>query len=440
MAFPTVEAVNGGNEGLDTINHTVNLPAGINAGDLLLVFFCADGNPTITFPAGWTPLFQTAYGAKFGCWRRVADGGEGATINVTTSSSERSAHTSYRVTGYSGTPEVGTTTVGDSTAPNPSSLTTTWAVDDTLWLAACGYDSYGTMSAYPTNYTNGRNDHIWDSNGCGVGTARRNRNIRTEDPGAFTLSQAQPWVANVVAIAPVGAAPPPPPGAGFPQVLAVNGGNNPVQSFNHTVNLPAGIDAGDLLLVFFAADRDPTITFPGGWTQLFQAGGVPVTFGCWYRVASGGEGATITVATDASKMSAHTSYRITDYTGTPEAGTPAIGCGQNHNPSGVTPTWGALNTLWFAADGYDGQEDIEGYPTNYLNGRNDFANNSQGCGVGTARRELNAVSDDPDTFATGNSVDYVATTVVVQPLAPPAAGGGGAGGVTAAAGILLAGA
>lgn len=59
----------------------------------------------------------------------------------------------------------------------------------------------------------------------------------------------------------------------FPQVAAVNGGNNNVDSTDHTVNLPASIGAGDLLLVFFASDSDgdPIITFPESWTELFQS-------------------------------------------------------------------------------------------------------------------------------------------------------------------------
>lgn len=203
MAFPQVAAVNGGNDLVNQMNHTVNLPAGINAGDLLLVFFCSDGNPVITFPGGWTQLFQTISGGlvAFCCWYRIADGGEGATITVNTSLNQKTAHTSYRITGYSAVPEVGVSATGVSANPDPPNLAPSWGAKDTLWFASCGYDDGAkTVNAYPANYLNGRNDRSNSVTGCGVGTAERDLNASPENPGTFTLSGADEWVANTVAI------------------------------------------------------------------------------------------------------------------------------------------------------------------------------------------------------------------------------------------------
>lgn len=209
--YPVVAAENGGYHATSATEHTVNLPSGIQAEDLLLVFFVSDGTPTITFPEGWTQLFQTAddSAVKFGAWYRIADGGEGATITVTTSASEWTAHTSYRITGYSGTPEVGTPTTGASANPDPPSLTPSWGAKDTLWFAIQGNDSNKTVSDYPADYTDGRNDYGNSIVGCGVGSARRELNATSEDPGTFTLSASEQWIANTVAIQPaaVGEAP-----------------------------------------------------------------------------------------------------------------------------------------------------------------------------------------------------------------------------------------
>ena len=203
----------------------------------------------------------------------------------------------------------------------------------------------------------------------------------------------------------------------FPQVAAVSGGNNASDSKQHTVNLPDGIQSGDLLLVFFAADGYPTITFPGGWTQLFQtANSSYVAFGAWYRIADGEEGATITVETSTWEMSAHTSYRITGYSGTPEAGISATSNSSWPDPPSLTPTWGAEDTLWFACEGNDHQYSVSSYPTNYADGRNDIASPSTGCGVGTCRRELNAVSENPGTFTIAASEQWVANIIAIQPI------------------------
>ena len=207
MAFPQVAAVNGGHQDTDVTNHTVNLPADISSGDLLLVFFACDSfsvPDTITFPEGWTELFQTPYldeaRLTFGAWYRIADGEEGATISVTTSSVEQSAHTSYRITGYSGTPEVGTHAAGSSTTPDPPSLTPTWGAKDTLWFACEANDDDDHTTAYPTDYTDGRYDMGTTSSGVNVGTARRELNAVSEDPGTFTIYLAEQWIANTVAI------------------------------------------------------------------------------------------------------------------------------------------------------------------------------------------------------------------------------------------------
>jgi hypothetical protein len=204
LDFPIVAGVNGGKNETDSTSHTVNLPSGISVGDLLIVFFVSDGNPTITFPSGWTQLFNVNNGSevRFGAWYRIADGTEGSTINVTTSASEQSAHTSYRIINYSGVPEAGTTATGTSSFPNPPILTPSWGAKNTLWISAIGNDFNRTVFEYPTNYVGGRNDFADTTGGVGVGTAWRKLNASSEDPDVFTISASEEWVANVVAIAP----------------------------------------------------------------------------------------------------------------------------------------------------------------------------------------------------------------------------------------------
>lgn len=205
MPFPEVVAVNGGNNNTDSTSHTVNLPAGIQAGDLLLVFFVCDAPATvdITFPEGWTLVIErvTFPQCKTTCYKRIADGGEGATITVTTSVAEKSAHTSYRIISTTGTTQ-GISRSGTDDSPDPPNLIPVWGAKDTLWFAATGYDYNRTITSYPTNYTDGRNDIADSTTGCGMGTARRELNAASEDPGVFTLSAADGWGAFTVGIEP----------------------------------------------------------------------------------------------------------------------------------------------------------------------------------------------------------------------------------------------
>lgn len=214
----------------------------------------------------------------------------------------------------------------------------------------------------------------------------------------------------------------------YPLVVSVNGGNNNTDSTSHTVNLPGSIVAGNLLLVFFSVDGNPTITFPAGWTQLFntartEGGTTYVRFGCWYRIATGTEGATITVNTSGpsgSQRSAHTSYQISNYTGVPVSAT-ATNNNQYPDPPILTPAWEAADTLWFATCGYDqGQRTVTGWPANYtMNQRNERSNDANGVGVGTAGRQYNAASENPGTFTISASQRWVAATVAIRPVAPP---------------------
>lgn len=199
-----VEATAGDNYASDGTSHTVTLPDDIEAGDLLLAFFGADGVPVITFPAGWTQIYQVATGSiiKSGAWYRVADGSETATISVTTSNAEMTAHTVYLISkdSYTGTPESATAT-GSSANPNPPNLDPSWGAEETLWFSSSLNDTGTTsVTAYPANYTDGRNDRANNVGGCGLGTARYSTIATDENPGAFTLEIYEPWIAATVAV------------------------------------------------------------------------------------------------------------------------------------------------------------------------------------------------------------------------------------------------
>jgi len=153
--------------------------------------------------------------------------------------------------------------------------------------------------------------------------------------------------------------------ADFPQIVgyAISGHYSRVN--NHTVSLPSGIEAGDLLLVFYADEgRNTTATFPEGWTVLYNRyyysphyTNNPDRFirgAVLYRIADGTEGATITISTGEGEpnreRSVHNTYRIKKgtYMGVPEASSPVIFSGRYADPPNLTPSWGIMPTLWIA--------------------------------------------------------------------------------------------
>ena len=189
-AFPTVAATNTSVNDSDTTSHVVSLPAGIASGDLLIVFIAIDTRDvipamTFTWPVGWTELYDQEDASDIGhtAGYRRADGGEGATITVTSTEADQSAHVSYRITGHHATsdPESANTT-GSGTGADPPGLNpANWGAEDTLWLIGAGLDRPGTgnsnFSTDPTNYTDAIEGTGANSTGTRMRSLRRELNI-----------------------------------------------------------------------------------------------------------------------------------------------------------------------------------------------------------------------------------------------------------------------
>jgi len=199
MPFPAVASTNSSQQAANTTSHTVNLPAGIAAGNLLFIFFNVTGVTNVNTPTNWNSLINLPGTGPDGATPRtvvfykVADGTEGSTVTITTSASKKSQHFTYRITDYSGTPEVSTGATGTTTSPDPDSLTPLGGSKDYLWIAVTAWVmDLGNMalSAYPTNYTDNQLSNKTGSTGDhnGMAVATRNNTASSENPGAFTLT------------------------------------------------------------------------------------------------------------------------------------------------------------------------------------------------------------------------------------------------------------
>jgi hypothetical protein len=215
MAFPTVESVTPTSFASASTTHNVAMPATVNAGDLLVILFTTGGGTSVTNPSGWTEEYNAAIDTVSNafCTAKLAAGDEGGTtVNLATADSVRGAAQVYRISGWFGTLATGLDSAIAAAAfgstPNPPSLNPSeWDEEDTLYMAVAHLGAFGrTISAYPTNYTDG----TFTSDGagvCGTGSARRELAAASDDPGAFTLSSFDWARAATIAIRP--AAPPP---------------------------------------------------------------------------------------------------------------------------------------------------------------------------------------------------------------------------------------
>jgi hypothetical protein len=205
--YPVIAATNTSAKiGQMGTTHTINLPAGIQSGDLLLIFWTDETTSSTapTTPSGFTQLYtQTTSNEVRRAWYKIANGTESATINVT-GGDERSAHISYRIAKntYIGTPEVGTVATGTSNAPNPPSLSPTWPLAHTLWIAASHSEGNTAAMTGPSGYTGliQSNTGSTGSSNSTTATAHLFSQSSSQDPGTFSLSTSRPWAANTIAI------------------------------------------------------------------------------------------------------------------------------------------------------------------------------------------------------------------------------------------------
>jgi len=211
LAAPVVASVTETAFGTDTTDHYVDMPATVDAGDLLIVLFTNDGSATVTTPTGWTVLASNDNTAvRCSVYYKIASGDEdGTTVDFVTSASEQAAAQVYRITDWHGTtpPEISTAVTGTSTRPDPASLDPAgWDVADTLWIAVAGQDRGDQTgpTAYPAYYTGGTSTlSSSGTDSCRTHSARRVLAAASEDPGAFTIPLSEEWVAFTIAVRPV---------------------------------------------------------------------------------------------------------------------------------------------------------------------------------------------------------------------------------------------
>jgi hypothetical protein len=195
---------------------TLTYPTNIAAGDLLLAFLSMDGGAVSspTWPAGWAGSTTGWTSTANTLLMRVknAAGSETGTFSVTGLNSEQGAWAIWRIPagtwyGVNVLDNVATANATTSNAnPDPPSLDpANWGTENTLWFAVMSADTSRTVSAYPSSPDTFTNTGSLVSGGTGGATlawARLEKNASSVDPGTFTISSSDDWVAATIAIRP----------------------------------------------------------------------------------------------------------------------------------------------------------------------------------------------------------------------------------------------
>jgi hypothetical protein len=190
---------------------SLNMPATIAAGDLLLAF-CSNDNPSTTNMAisGWTQVYNEVVGSnvhKIACFAKIAAGSDTATLTGASQDYTATVKAIKRhgVTSIASDIKVATKATGTSTTPDAPSLdagsTRNW-----LWLAHYGIDSSNTTVSDwdPANHIAvGKQASAASTSASISNTLVRQVAASSNDPGTMTISASRDWVAQQLAIPPV---------------------------------------------------------------------------------------------------------------------------------------------------------------------------------------------------------------------------------------------
>ena len=402
---------------------SLNIPSGVAAGEVLYAVVTDQDNVgTPTFPAGWTEIFaeidtfSTFECAATGAFK-VADGTEAGTISVTVTTNG-SCGIMYRISGAANpnyqAPAVtthskianlagyGPLAVGSTVLPETDSET-----NDYLTFASLSWEvGTDSISANPQDLSS----VVKIDSGTSVGMWIGHRDcispmeVTTEWDTEFTRQ-------GVVAVV-----------LFYPSVKHTYGTTHPyVRSISRTTEagrvtsttykaiLPRVVHPGDLLLLFVCQCNvtTPQITWPDGWTQLFEedaasAGpSAPYTLlGCAYKRADGSDGATVTIPKVASVTTCSLSFSLGNV-GNLDSYPPEYNSdsGNTGDIDNLTPSYGSANYMFMAVSGTHSDNDEEA-----ANGTTIAA-----FPTGTASYTSRAFIHSNDTFNPGDNCAIVAS-------------------------------
>jgi hypothetical protein len=221
MAAPTVRAFSTPNNSTDAAPaFTVNAPAGVATGDLLLAFAANDTTGTawtVSPGNGWVKLSDEVEGSthRLAVYALIADGSDTLSIaaannqdySVVMVAIEVGTHGVSDVSTDIVIPAAATSTTGNADPPASGTV----ASKDWRAIAVCAADftnAGDAISAAPTNYTTGAvlTKSASSTSSVGLGVGHRALTAATsEDPGTFT-NTSRPWIAKTLLV--------PPPAAG----------------------------------------------------------------------------------------------------------------------------------------------------------------------------------------------------------------------------------
>ncbi len=211
FAQASVRSSSQGNEAGDVTTHNFTLPATIENNDLVFCSAVTDGTPTITWDStySWTEIHEDSDTTATGTTEIFkADGTEDsdALTFSTGGNSQQSAWICLAIQDWgedlANDVDCGTAATGASDSPDPPSVTPGWGADaNNMYIAIEYNDVERTVSAYSLP-DNNLNETSAGGGGVGVGVSSDILGGASQDPGTYTISVSDGWVAQTCVVEP----------------------------------------------------------------------------------------------------------------------------------------------------------------------------------------------------------------------------------------------
>lgn len=178
-----------------------------------------------------------------------------------------------------------------------------------------------------------------------------------------------------------------------------------------TVNLPSGIVAGNLIIIWIGTG-DNISTGPSGYTEITSAAATPAV-AVYAKVATGGESSTSFTKAADTVESVWVTARVGTWWATSAGwnGARAAQLSATPDPPSLTTGFGSVPTLFFASMGIQALRNVTGTPTGYTVVQQGSLSNTK---VYVYYKIATAATDDPSAFTLGLSAGWVATTTGIR--------------------------
>lgn len=298
----------------------IDKPGSIIVGDLLLVVFSVDGNPTASM-TGWNKLGQTSQstnvtGAIFWKIATQSDIDNGWTVDIG-AGSEQASWITFSIEDGISVLGVGSSATG--TNSNPVTLNNLIS-KNYLLIATRHGDNTVVATGAPGSYANLQTQAASGTGGASTNTAERTATVTSENPGAFTsASEESAFYTLAIVPAEVG-----------PEAVSYTVVNPGVRT-NTTIAVPQSTIDGNILIL--ALYREGPVTVPADFTLLAQLDNADEPFSTWlyYRRASN-EPASYTL----THSSTGTSAMLLNISGAVASGDPLdVAISENEDTSGT---------------------------------------------------------------------------------------------------------